>query len=361
MRKARSVKRRSLWLVPLAAVVVLAASVVPVSTGASDHHAAQPKVYFLNLLATDPFWQAATRGAQTAATALGADFVTLDGNLNATTQAGQFATATTAGAGVILIAAVDSKAVIPQLVAARKAGIAVCSVNLTEPGTMIDGTVAMREVAGAQTAARDILANAKKQGKKALTVVNLVSVLTNENSRLRLQGFTSVMKNPNVFGIKVRRIDKQTNGTLDGAASALSAVAVQAHIDAIYTQTDYFTPALVPVLTRNHYTKASGKNHAYFVGTGGLPDGLKAIRQGWQDVTYSFPIDQQANACLRFGVAVKNGQSVKAVFASVVKASGMDTKTTVLGGTAATGPQILQLAKRVTRANVNDKSLWGNQ
>jgi ABC-type sugar transport system substrate-binding protein len=313
----------------------------------------------LDLYYTDPFWKAATRGAQAAARASGAAFTQVDANLSATTQADQFLSAETSGANVIELAPVDVKAAVAQVVKARKMGIKVCGLALGVPNTYVDATVELNEYGNGQFAAQYILQQAKKEGLKSINVMQITVSLTTEAGIERTGGFDSIMKNPNSYGIHVNVVSKSAL-TPEDAATAFEDAATTTKFQALFNQTDVFAPGLIPILKRDGYTPRGGKNHVIWIGTGGIPTGLAAIRQGWQDASINFPIDKIGGVCTRLMVALRNGQSVRSSIACILKEEGLPAATTKVTYPP-TGPIILPSPALITPANVNSQQWWGNQ
>lgn len=321
--------------------------------------AAAAKVVFLNALGTDPFWRGAGDGAKSAAEAAGAEFVEQDANGDATAQASQLDTAVQQGANVIVIAPVDSKAITPQLNAATEAGVTVVALNRPISGVVLDGSVFISEYQGGVEAAEAMFAAAKEQGLSEMNVLQLRGATSDEAAQLRGSGFADTIKK-GAPGITVTLIEKGTDWKPEQAASATEDVLSTQEIQGLYTESDFLLPSVIPVLERNGYTPLGGDKHAVLVGVGGLPDALKLIREGWQDATMAFPIDKQAAAAVRLGVALFNGMSAEEAYPGVLAESGFSADTSELKQDAATGPQIINQPELVTKANVDDPNLWGN-
>lgn len=315
---------------------------------------------FLNLYVQDVFWQAANKGAERAARALGATLVEQDANISTTTQASQFDAAIARHDDVVLVAANDSQAIIPEVQKARAAGIKVCAVNLSIPGTYLDGTVVMDEIGGATVAGKYVLDWAKSANKKQINVLLMEVPQTQENGRLRTAGFAAAVTDP-TSGVTVNLITKLGGGSLESVATALTDTLATTHIDAMYTESDFYSPALPTVLQQHGYTTAGGSNHVQWIGVGGIPGGMDAIRKGWQDATQNFPIDQQADACLRLGAAATEGKNLQTELPAIMKAAGMDPSTSSTQFKASTGLWVLQTATTITKDNVDSKAFWANQ
>ena len=223
----------------------------------------------------------------------------------------------------------------------------------------MDATVELNEIGNGQFAANYILSQAKKEGLKSINVVQIEVSLTTEAGRDRTSGFESVMKNPNPYGIHVHLVSKPAL-TPESAATAFEDAATKTKFQAMFDQTDVFAPGIVPILKRDGYTPTGGKNHMIWIGTGGIPTGLAAIRQHWQDASINFPIDKIGAVCTLLMVGLRNGHSVRSSIAGVLKKEGLPAATTKVTYPA-TGPIILPSPGLITAANVNSKQWWANQ
>jgi ABC-type sugar transport system substrate-binding protein len=328
------------------------------ATGSNGSSGGQ-KVYFLNANSADAFWRAAGDGVKQAAEETDAKFVELDAVNDATAQASQLETAVQQGADLIVLAVVDSNAVLPQINAALNDGIAVVAIGRPISGLKLTGSVFASEYKGGQKAADALLDIAEERGLTSMTVVQLRGATSDEAAQLRGSGFSDTLKKGR-DGIAVDLVQKGTDWKPEQAASALEDVLTQRSIDAVFTESDFLLPSIVPVLKRNGYTPIDGSKHAILVGVGGLPDAHQLIREGWQDVTMNFPVDKQGFASVVFGLGVHGGKDAQAAFEDAVTQSGLDATSTQLKEDEETGPQISSVPVLVTKSNVSDDSLWGN-
>lgn len=318
-------------------------------------------VYLLNVLAADPFWAACTDGANKAATALGNRKVTeLDANQKLDAQTNQMQTVVQKHPDFVMISPVDSKALIPAVKKARDQGLSVVAFNTPLPNTKVDATVEMDEVATGAAAAKEMIKLAQAKGLTTVTVLHLVGAIATEVVQQRRQGFDDEMKKP-IAGLKINVIDKVTNWLPEKAVSAVEDTLTRTHVDAIFAESDYLTPFVEPVLKRNGYTPLGGNKHLIVGGLGGIPGGMKAIRDGWQDFTLTYPIDRMCDATYRFGQNLLNKKSVVDTYAAVMKASALSGYAPRLTNNAGMGPYVLATADLVNRNNVNSPQFWANQ
>jgi ABC-type sugar transport system substrate-binding protein len=327
--------------------------------GQSGSQNEEQKVYFLNANSADAFWRAAGDGVKQAAEEADAEFVELDAVNDATAQASQLDTAVQQGADLIVLAVVDSNAVQPQINAALNDGVAVVAIGRPISGLKLTGSVFASEYEGGQKAANALLDIAEERGLTRMTVLQLRGATSDEAAQLRGAGFSDTL-NEGRDGIAVDLVQKGTDWKPEQAASALEDVLTRGSIDAVFTESDFLLPSIVPVLERNGYTTVDGSKHAILVGVGGLPDALQLISEGWQDATMNFPIDKQGYASVVFGLGVHGGEDAQASFENAVTKSGLDANSTQLKEDEATGPQIESVPELVTKSNVSDDSLWGN-
>ena len=158
---------------------------------------------------------------------------------------------------MLVIAPVDSQTILPQIEAAKEAGVTVVSLNRPISGTVLDGTVQIAEVEGGRAAAAQLIAALEAAGITEAKVLHLQGAVTDEAAQLRGSGFQGGLRNlPDGMSIEV--IERGTDWNIETAASAVEGVLSQTDIDGIYTESDFLLPGIVPVLERNGYTPAGG-------------------------------------------------------------------------------------------------------
>jgi ABC-type sugar transport system substrate-binding protein len=329
--------------------------------GGAGDAAGPPRISLLNAYAQDEFWQGCSAGAKKAATELHVTRLTeLDGNNSAQTQANQIDTTIQQKPDSLLIAALDSKAVVPALKNAAAKGIDVYAYNTAVPDAKLNATVAMDEVATGAAAAQQIVTLAKSSGKTSIKLVHLVGAIATEPVRLRRQGFNDEIAKP-VAGLTVTMTEVVTDWKPEKAVSGLQDTLVKGPVDAIFTESDFLTPFLVPVLQRAGYTPRGGARPLIIGGLGGIPGGIKAIKDGWQSFTLNYPIDGMCDSSVRLAVAEHQGKSVADSWRAAATAAGLDRNAPKLVGSDQSGPSILLTANLVTPENVDDASLWANR
>ena len=314
-------------------------------------------ITLLNALVQDEFWQGCTVGAKRAAAKVGATLTELDGNGNVQTQANQIDTTIQKHPDAILVAALDSNAMASQLSKAMRAGIDVYAFNTAVPNAKLSATVAMDEEATGAAAAQQIIKLAKAKGLKQVNLLHLVGAVATEPVRLRRKGFNDEIAKP-VEGLAIKMTEVITEWKPETAVAGLSDALTKGHIDAIFTESDFLTPFLVPVLQRNGYTAHDGNNSVIIGGLGGIPGGLKAIRDGWQDFTLNYPIDGMCSASVYLAADKHEGIDFDAAIKDASADLGNNSPRIVHDDKA--GPSILLTANLIDKSNVDDTAFWAN-
>lgn len=332
-----------------AAAVMLAPSIAPAQDAFS--------ITLLNALVQDEFWQGCTVGAKRAAEKTGATLTELDGNGNVQTQANQIDTTIQKHPDAIMVAALDSNAMASQLNKAVQAGIDVYAFNTAVPNAKLSATVAMDETATGAAAAQQIIKLAKAKGLKEVNLLHLVGAPATEPVRLRREGFNAEITKP-VDGLTIKMTEVITEWKPETAVAGLQDALTKGHIDAIFTESDFLTPFLVTVLQRNGYTPHDGNNSVIIGGLGGIPGGLKAIRDGWQDFTLNYPIDGMCSASVYLAAAKHKGVDFNAALKEAEVDLANNAPRVVEDDKA--GPSILLTANLIDKSNVDDTAFWAN-
>lgn len=327
-------------------------------TGSASGGGAASSLALLTPLSTDPFFQACIAAGRSAAEDLGVgEIKDYDAAQQTTAQANQLDTVIAEGVDAIVIAPADSKAILPQLEKAASEGIPIVAYNSAVTETAIDASVQMSERATSSQAATVMIDIAKERGLDTLNVVHLVGSLAVESARERAEGFDETITAAEGIEVVLRSV--ATEYKPEKAASALADAFTAGPVDAVFVDSDFLVTAILPVLQRAGGTTADGDNHIILGGLGGLPEGLKAIRDGWQDFTMNFPIDGQCDAAVRLASGIAAGEAFADIWEPVMKESGLDAYDPTLQETD-NGPIIDLTATEVTADTASDPSLWGN-
>ena len=321
------------------------------------------KITLLNPFVGDEFWQGCSVGAGNAAKAVGATLTELDANNSSQAQANQLDVVLQTKPNAILISPLDSNGIVPQLNRAMQAGIDVYAYNTAAPNAKLRATVAMDEEAtGAAAAERfvDLLkARSQQTGQKTFKLLHLVGAVATEAVRLRRDGFNKAIAKP-VDGITIDMVEVVTEWKPELAVNGLQDTLTKGPIDAIFTESDFLTPFLIPVLTRAGYTTDPKGKHLVIGGLGGIPGGLKAIRDGWQTFTLNYPIDGMCASAIRLAAAAHQGKSFADSWQAAAKESGLEGNAPRLVESEKSGPSILLTANPITADNVDSTAFWAN-
>jgi len=338
-----------------ATLALLAAQPVLAQTG--------PNIHLLNPFAADEFWQGCSVGARRAAEAVGATVTELDANNLAQTQANQIDVTIQQAPDAIMLSPLDSNAVVPQLTKAMGQGIDVFAFNTAAPNALLTATVAMDEVATGAAAAGEMVKllqeRANATGQTEFRLLHLVGAVATEAVRLRREGFNTAIAQP-VEGITITMEEVVTDWKPELAVNGLQDTLTKGPLDAIFTESDFLTPFLIPVLQRQGYTPAGGEKPIVIGGLGGIPGGLTAIRDGWQSFTMNYPIDGMCAASVQLAAAQHQGSEFGAVWQAATEAAGLAANAPQLVENDAAGPSILLTANLINAANVDDTAFWAN-
>lgn len=320
-------------------------------------------IHLLNAFVADEFWQGCSVGAKRAAGEVGANITELDANNLAQTQINQIDVAIQQAPDAMLIASLDSNGVVPQLTRAMDQGIDVYAFNTAVPNAHLKATIAMDEVATGAAAAERFIEHFRQvkeeTGQEEFHLLHLVGAVATEAVRLRRDGFNTAISQP-VEGITIRMTEVVTDWKPELAVNGLQDTLTKGPIDAIFTESDFLTPFLVPVLERSGYTDASGDNHIFIGGLGGIPGGLTAIRDGWQAFTLNYPIDGMCAGSVHLAAASHQGQGFAESWQAAAEAAGLQGNDPRLVESETSGPSILLTANPITPDNVDDTAFWAN-
>ncbi|NGO67815.1 sugar ABC transporter substrate-binding protein [Streptomyces boncukensis] len=182
-------------------------------------------------------------------------------------------------------------------------------------------------------------------------VAELQGDLSSINGRDRSEAFASCMKKK-YPRITVHELPTNWDGK-EASAKLQSLLAQHRDLDGIYMQAGgaFLQPTLALLEQKNLLRPPGAKGHITIISNDGIPEELKAIRQGKIDATLSQPADLYAKYALRYARAALDGRTYEP-------------------GPTTHGSKIVKLpngledqlpAPLVTRKNVDDKALWANQ
>ncbi|UMP00608.1 sugar ABC transporter substrate-binding protein [Amycolatopsis sp. EV170708-02-1] len=298
-------------------------------------------------LLTSPFWQAYNNYVPLKAKEQGVEALpTVNADSDPAKQITDINTLLNQGIKGLVVTPLDSAAVVAGLKAAENKGVPVVAVDVAPEGGKVAMVVRADNKAYGTKACEAI--GAKVTSGK---VVQVMGDLASVNGRDRSEAFRQCMKTkfPDVQVLEVAaewKADKASSG-LDSLLTA------NPDIKAVYMQAGgvYLAPTQQALKRKNLYFPVGDPKHVVLVSNDGIPQELAAIRAGELDATVSQPADDYA----KYGMYwIK-----KAMAGETFKAGPTEHGSTVVEVRPGTLEDQLP-APVVTKDNVDDKALWGN-
>lgn len=251
------------------------------------------------------------------------------------------------GAQALIVNPVDSAAIKPALDYAKSKGVPVISVDVApSAGDTYMIVRADNELYGRESC--DYIGQHAKSG----TVAELQGDLSSLNGRDRSTAFEKCMasKYPK---LKVAKYPTKWDAS---TATTAAATAMSAHKDlvGIYTQWSGPVPGIIQAeKSAGKYRPVGKPGHIVMVSNDGVPFEMKDVREGVLDATVSQPATLYAKYAVSYSRDALMG---KKYAKGQPAASGAGPLVTV-------GPNLEDPIKAplVTKDNVDDPSLWGNQ
>ncbi|MFB7451245.1 sugar ABC transporter substrate-binding protein [Streptomyces sp. NPDC056194] len=181
-------------------------------------------------------------------------------------------------------------------------------------------------------------------------VAELQGALSSINGRDRSEAFAACMK-ANFPGIKVIELATDWKGDV-ASAKLQSTLAAHPDLGGIYMQAGgvFLQPTLALLQQKGLLKPAGQPGHISIVSNDGIPAELKAIREGQIDATVSQPADLYAKYALHYAQAAAEGKTFKP--------GPTDHQSTIVA--LPNGLEDQLPAPLITKENVDDKALWGN-
>ncbi len=327
----------------LAAVVCLLAGCAAAQSGGSG-----PKIG-LDLPRTDTdFWVAYAKYVPQEAKSLGVDLMPTTNSQNDISKlASNVQALVSQGAKAIVMAPQDTGAVVGTLTTLANRNIPVVSVDTRPDSGKVYMVVRANNVAYGQKSCMFLGQQLNGKG----SVVDLEGALDSINGRDRTNSFDACMKQ-NFPGITVYGEPAEWDSST-GAGQLQTVLTQHPDIGGIYMQASVYLSATIQVLkSANKLIPAGQAGHIVIVSNDGVPQEYQDIRQGLIDATVSQPADLYAKYALYYAQAALQGKTFKP--------GPTDHGSTIVSwGNGNLEDQLP--APLVTKANVNDPSLWGNQ
>ncbi|MFF3251760.1 sugar ABC transporter substrate-binding protein [Actinacidiphila glaucinigra] len=181
-------------------------------------------------------------------------------------------------------------------------------------------------------------------------VAEFQGALDSINGRDRSEAFAACMKEK-FPGITVFELPTDWKGDV-ASAKLQSLLAQHPDLNGIYMQAGgvFLQPTLALLKQKGLLKPAGQKGHISIVSNDGIPQELDAIRKGEIDATVSQPADLYAKYALYYAEAAAEGKTFKA--------GPTDHDSTIIS--IPNGLEDQLPAPLVTKENVDDKALWGN-
>ncbi|WP_034287193.1 sugar ABC transporter substrate-binding protein [Amycolatopsis benzoatilytica] len=298
-------------------------------------------------LLTSPFWQAYNKYVPQMAKEQALDALpTVNADSDPAKLITDIGTLLNQGVKGLLVTPLDSAAVVAGLKQAENKNVPVVAVDVApESGKVAMVVRADNKAYGAK--ACDEIGKRVKSGK----VVQVMGDLASINGRDRSAAFRDCMKTkyPDIKVLEVAaewKADKASSG-LDSLLTA------NPDIKGVYMQAGgvYLAPTEQALKRKNLFFPVGDPKHVVLVSNDGIPQELAAIRNGELDATVSQPADAYA----KYGMYWLK----KAMAGETFKPGPTDHGSTIVE----ISPGILEdqlPAPVVTKENVDDKALWGN-
>ncbi|MEV4312451.1 sugar ABC transporter substrate-binding protein [Actinocrispum sp. NPDC049592] len=257
-------------------------------------------------------------------------------------------TLTGQGAKAIVMAPQDTGAIATTLQRLEQQKIPVVTVDTRPDNGKVFMVVRADNKAYGEKACKFLGDKLGGQGK----VVEFQGSLSSVNGRDRSEAFAACMKQ-NYPGITV--FEEPTDWEGAKASSALQTRLTQnPDIKGIYMQAGgvFLAPTLQVLRSTGHLFPAGDPKHIFAISNDGIPEEFAAIRKGDIDATVSQPADLYAKWALFYAKAALEGKTFQP--------GKTDHDSTIVDvGNGNLEDQLA--APLVTKDNVEDKALWGNQ
>ncbi len=251
-----------------------------------------------------------------------------------------------AGAKALIVVANDSKAIIPALDFAASQNVPVVSIDIGPDGGKLYAIVRADNRGMGEIACTDM---AKAMGDKG-KVLSLQGAFSSINGRERSEGFHDcITKNhPNI-----ELIERPTDWDATKQAAALQTVlAANPDLGGIFQQSDYaLSPTLNVLKQAGRDAKVGEPGHIYNISIDAGPQSLALVRDGTLDAEISQPLDGYAKYGVQYLLDALAGKEL-----ALGKTDHGSEVVEFNGNKMDLLPAVL-----VTKANVDDPALWGNQ
>ncbi|MEN3614148.1 sugar ABC transporter substrate-binding protein [Plantactinospora sp. ZYX-F-223] len=251
------------------------------------------------------------------------------------------------GAKAIVMAPQDTGAIASTLTTLESKKIPVVSVDTRPDKGKVFMVVRADNRAYGQKACEFLGEKLGGQGK----VIEFQGSLSSINGRDRSEAFAECMKTK-FPGITIFEEPTEWEGP-KAAAALQTRLAQHPDIKGIYMQAGgvFLAPTLQVLKSKNLLVPPTDPKHIFVVSNDGIPQEFEAIRKGEIDATVSQPADLYAKWALYYAKAAAEGKTFQP--------GPTDHNSTIIDVGNGLEDQIA--APLVTKENVDDPALWGNQ
>jgi len=255
---------------------------------------------------------------------------------------------------VLVIHPTDSAAIVAAVQAANAKGIPVYTVDTPANGGKVVANIRADNVQAGEQAAKTLVEGLKTKScwSSSCTVLELQGLIGSAAGDDRSQGVETELKKYS----QIKLISRPTDWDAQKAADAAqNVIASNPQIAGITMASELMLPGTLGALKSANLTaKVGSADHVVLTGIDGTPYAMQAIRDGQYDASISQPLTNYVDGLLAIIQATaKDGKKI-----SVGPAEFGGIKGNVVKIPA--GPDFQLPATPVTKANVDDKTLWGN-
>ena len=293
------------------------------------------------------FWNSYSKYIESGISSTGIDALPRTNSQNQITQlAANVKSLVAQGAKAIIMAPQDTAAVATTLDELAGKNIPAISVDTRPDNGKVYMVVRADNRAYGQKACKFLGDKLQNKG----TIVEFEGDLASINGRDRSEAFGDCMKQ-NYPGIKVLAEETQWKG--DVASAKLQNDLNQGPVNGIYMQAGgvFLAPTIALLQQKNLLVPPTDPKHIFIVSNDGIPQEFAAIKAGQIDATVSQPADLYAKYALFYAKAALAGQKFNP--------GPTDHQSNII--TIPNGLEDQLPAPLVTKDNVDDSSLWGNQ
>ncbi len=261
--------KKSIWSVLLLAVFVM--SILVTGCGGNKPAADTAKKSVVGLSVStlnNPFFVDLRDGAKAAAEAGGMELVVMDAQNDASKQLANIENLIQQKVGVIIVNPVDSKAIVPAIEAANKAGIPVITVDRGAAGGKVVCSIASDNVAGGKLAGQYIVDKLGGKGK----LVELEGIPGTSAANDRGKGFNEAAKA--AAGLTVVAKQPADFDRAKGMKVMENILQANPEINAVFAHNDEMALGAMEAI------KAAKRNNVIVVGFDATEDAVKAVNAG---------------------------------------------------------------------------------